>query len=142
MNTGLRTLIVAVAAGGLAACAALSRDFDDGGRAQRMLEEAPVDAPVDQTLGEPTLQVVERRFGDTQDPVREGPDESPNAAQSCNAGEWAALVGRPLRSIDQRLLPEPYRVICDGCLASQEFKYNRLNIYLRADGTIDRFVCG
>lgn len=137
----MRTLIMAVAAGALAACAALSRDIDDNGAARRLIEEAPTDAPVEQTLAQPTLRVVDRTFGDVAT-AAPPPEVVAREAASCDAGQWAALVGRPLSSIDQRLLPEPYRVVCADCLVTQEYKFNRLNVYLDREERITRFVCG
>ncbi len=141
MAETIKTLVVAVAAGAVAACAALSRDIDDGGRARRLLEEAPTDAPLDRVLAQPSLRVVDRSFGDIEksEPT---PSESERSAKTCRADEWAGLVGRPLGDVDQRLLPEPYRVICYGCLVTQEYMYNRLNLRLDANGLIASIECG
>ncbi len=141
MAEAMKTLVIAVAAGAVAACAALSRDIDDGGRARRLLEEAPTDAPLDRVLAQPSLRVVDRSFGDVEksEPT---PSESERAAKTCNADEWAGLVGQPLSAVDQRLLPEPYRVICHGCLVTQEYMYNRLNLRLGPDGRIASVECG
>lgn len=141
MAEAVKTLVIAAAAGAVAACAALSRDIDDGGRAKRLIEEAPTDAPLDRVLAQPSVRFVDRRFGETES-SQSARAESEKSAKSCNADQWQGLVGRPLTDVDQRLLPEPYRVICHGCLVTQEYMYNRLNLRLDASGLIASVSCG
>ncbi len=141
----MRTLPFAVVAGLLAAaCAALSSDIDDGGRAARQIEEAPVDAAVqDDTLRTAQIELARQEFDLTRtDPqAAEEEDETPVAAR-CDASRWQGLLGQDVAGLDRRLLPNPYRVIPEGAMVTQDFVANRLNLELDAESIIVNIRCG
>lgn len=145
-ETSVRTWIAALAAGCVAAaCTTVSRDVNDGGRAQRLVEEAPVDAPVEDVLAEATIVVADQAVDFRR--VVEGPiadEDDPNGglADSCDADKWEGLVGTDIAGVDQRLLPKPHRVIGPDDFVTQDFVTNRLNIHIDDEAIITKVVCG
>ena len=79
------------------------------------------------------------------------PAEAPSApdplARACNLAALAGLVGRSwadsLRADALRLSgARAARVIRPGDMVTMDYRTDRLNIHLTAEGRIERFACG
>ncbi len=72
-------------------------------------------------------------------PVAEAPAESPSA---CGLERFEFLIGQPEAAIPTGDLPPGARVICATCMVTQDFRADRLNITLSADGRVAGLRCG
>ncbi len=139
-ETVVRTLTCAAAAGLLAACAALSGDIDDGGRAQRQVEDAPtVIAAQDDVFGETSIEIARQPF-DFKRKDAESADDAPT--RKCDATRWDSLLGQDIIGVDRRVLPSVYRVVPHDAAVSQEFREERLSIFLDENSIVTRIECG
>lgn len=78
------------------------------------------------------------------------PDGAPPAPQSadeataqdiCGASAFTYLVGAPASGIDQTTLPELVRIITPETMATEDFRPERLNIIVGADGIVGSLAC-
>ena len=61
---------------------------------------------------------------------------------TCHMGEHQGLIGAAGVGIDQASLPAGARVICFGCMATLDYRADRLNLQLGADGKVASMRCG
>jgi len=141
MKTMLKICAVAALAVSLAGCAGLNGDIDDGGRAYREAQNAPIDANLEKLAAEPSITIFRERI-----PSRSERAEIARAASepqsACDAERWQVLIGRQRDGFENENLPERTRVVRDGMLVTQDYLPDRLNIYLGPDGRVFRVVCG
>jgi hypothetical protein len=56
--------------------------------------------------------------------------------------QYSHLVGTVGADIDRTELPPGARVICHDCVVTMDYRADRLNIDLGADGKVTRLHCG
>jgi hypothetical protein len=61
---------------------------------------------------------------------------------SCGAATLQGLVGQPETALHVMRFAQTVRVIQPGMMVTQEFRADRLNIYIDEMGMISRVVCG
>jgi len=59
----------------------------------------------------------------------------------CQGEAFADSVGQPVSTI-QASLPERSRVLGPDDIATQDYRIDRLNVYVNGAGTIQRLTCG
>ncbi|MDP1913678.1 peptidase inhibitor I78 [Brevundimonas sp.] len=76
--------------------------------------------------------------------VSEPPAPPPaDANDKCGAAEAQRFVGRPRSEIPVPVRPEKQRVLCTTCMATMDFREDRLNFFYDADtGVVKRVTCG
>ncbi len=80
------------------------------------------------------LETMARRSTDEQ--VNRPPPDT------CQMAAHQSLVGTLGAGIDQSTLPAGSRVICHNCAVTMDYRAERLNIDLGADGKVVRLRCG
>ncbi len=72
------------------------------------------------------------------------PETSQDATNDdlCRMSQWGHLIGQPESAIPRDQLPAGARVICATCMVTQDFRPDRLNITLSADGRVASMRCG
>ena len=75
--------------------------------------------------------------GQTNVEVVELPDD-----RRCAAAQHRALVGRPIADIDTDVLPKPLRVYPVGSRITMDYRPDRLNVVVGADGRVVKVKCG
>lgn len=61
---------------------------------------------------------------------------------TCQMAQYTHLVGTLGAEIDRTELPAGARVICHNCSVTMDYRADRLNIDLGADGRVTRLHCG
>ena len=61
---------------------------------------------------------------------------------TCQMAQHTHLVGTAGADIDRTELPAGARVICHDCVVTMDYRADRLNIDLGADGKVTRLHCG
>ncbi|PWE17338.1 hypothetical protein DDZ18_06535 [Marinicauda salina] len=84
--------------------------------------------------GEPEPAPIVDRTGDV------GGGEA--APPSCAAERYQVLVGQLRAEIDEASLPHPLRVYNRGDMVTQDYRPDRLNLVVGADGRIVEVYCG
>lgn len=76
--------------------------------------------------------------------ARRSTDEQINrpAPDTCQMAQFTSLVGTVSADIDRATLPAGARVICHDCVVTMDYRADRLNIELGADGKVTRLHCG
>ncbi len=64
------------------------------------------------------------------------------APDTCQMSQYSHLVGTVGADIDRTELPPGARVICHDCVVTMDYRADRLNIDLGADGKVTRLHCG
>ena len=64
------------------------------------------------------------------------------AADLCEAGTLQHLVGATPDSFDFNSLGHPLRLLPHGAMMTMDYRPDRLNVSLDAQGVIDRIWCG
>ncbi len=59
----------------------------------------------------------------------------------CKGEPFADTIGQPVSNI-QAELPERSRVLGPDDIATQDYRIDRLNVYVNGAGTIQRLTCG
>lgn len=134
----IRLTLLTAAAAVLAGCTASGREIDDGGRAYRELQDAPVAGPAarDEFLAEPW------RLAEGPIPSRSDRSVGGRAQQLCDPNEFAFLIGRSAEEVRAENPPEPRRIISHDDLYTQDYVPGRLNFFLDAQGRVERITCG
>ena len=71
------------------------------------------------------------------------PPPPADANDKCGAAEAQRFVGRPRSEIPVPVRPEKQRVLCTTCMATMDFREDRLNFFYDADtGIVKRVTCG
>ena len=71
------------------------------------------------------------------------PPPPADANDKCGAAEAQRFVGRPRSEIPVPVRPEKQRVLCTTCMATMDFREDRLNFFYDADtGVVKRVTCG
>lgn len=65
-----------------------------------------------------------------------------SAPDTCHMGEFSHLVGAVGADIDRTELPAGARVICHNCAVTMDYRADRLNVDLGADGRVTGLHCG
>ncbi len=73
--------------------------------------------------------------------VQPEPVPSEPAADQCNAASLSGLVGQPSTVLKTMLLPAGTRVINPGDPVTMDFRPDRMNIEIGADGRIAKIGC-
>ena len=73
--------------------------------------------------------------------VRSTPDASPVDLAFCEGEAFADSVGQPVSTI-QANLPERSRVLGPDDIATQDYRIDRLNVFVNGGGIIQRLTCG
>lgn len=69
------------------------------------------------------------------------PEPAPVDLAFCQGEAVAGSVGQPVSTI-QAQLPERSRVLGPGDLATQDYRIDRLNVFVDETGIIQRLTCG
>lgn len=64
------------------------------------------------------------------------------APDTCQMSQYTHLVGTVGAEIDRTELPAGARVICHNCSVTMDYRADRLNIDLDAEGKVMRLHCG
>lgn len=64
------------------------------------------------------------------------------APDTCQMAQYTHLIGTVGAEIDRTELPAGARVICHDCSVTMDYRADRLNIDLGADGKVTRLRCG
>lgn len=73
--------------------------------------------------------------------VASSPEAAPVDLAFCQGEAFADSVGQPVSTI-QASLPERSRVLGPDDIATQDYRIDRLNVYVNGAGTIQRLTCG
>jgi len=73
--------------------------------------------------------------------ARPGPEAAPVDLAFCQGEEFTDSVGQPVSAI-QSQLPERSRVLGPDGIATQDYRIDRLNIFVDGSGIIQRLTCG
>ncbi|WP_170433680.1 I78 family peptidase inhibitor [Ruegeria arenilitoris] len=68
-------------------------------------------------------------------------DAAPVDLAFCKGEPFAQSVGQPVSAI-QASLPERSRVLGPDDIATQDYRIDRLNVYVNGAGVIQRLTCG
>ncbi len=68
-------------------------------------------------------------------------DTSPVDLAFCKGEPFADAIGQPVSDI-QAQLPERSRVLGPDDIATQDYRIDRLNVYVNGAGVIQRLTCG
>ena len=60
----------------------------------------------------------------------------------CAAAQHRALIGRPIEDIDTDALPRPLRVYRVGSRITMDYRPDRMNVVVGADGRVVKVKCG
>lgn len=60
---------------------------------------------------------------------------------TCVAADHQHLIGKAERDIDRGKLPQSFRIICHDCMATKDFRQDRLSIQLDADNKVASARC-
>lgn len=66
---------------------------------------------------------------------------SPVDLAFCEGEQFTDAVGQPVSTI-QAQLPERSRVLGPDGIATQDYRIDRLNVYVNGEGIIQRLTCG
>lgn len=61
---------------------------------------------------------------------------------TCQMAAHQSLIGQVGADIDRATLPQGARVICHDCVVTMDYRADRLNVDLGADGKVTRLHCG
>ncbi len=75
------------------------------------------------------------------DDARLEPEAAPVDLAFCQGEAFANSVGQPVSTI-QADLPERTRVLGPDDIATQDYRIDRLNVYVNGAGVIQRLTCG
>lgn len=64
------------------------------------------------------------------------------AASACGMERYQSLVGQPESAARAAGLPPRARVICHACAVTMDYHEGRLNVWIGADGMVERLSCG
>ncbi|MGV6848920.1 MAG: I78 family peptidase inhibitor [Marinibacterium sp.] len=78
---------------------------------------------------------------DLPDPASVEPESAPVDLAFCKGEPFADSVGQPVSTI-QASLPERSRVLGPDDIATQDYRIDRLNVYVNGAGVIQRLTCG
>jgi hypothetical protein len=67
---------------------------------------------------------------------------APADADECGMARFTYLIGQHESAIPRDRLPPGARVICATCMVTQDFRADRLNFQLGADGRVGSIRCG
>ncbi|WP_170430881.1 I78 family peptidase inhibitor [Ruegeria arenilitoris] len=73
--------------------------------------------------------------------ARLAPEAAPVDLAFCEGDAFASSVGQPVSTI-QAALPERARVLGPDGLATQDYRIDRLNVFVDEGGIIQRLTCG
>ncbi|MDX2236331.1 MAG: I78 family peptidase inhibitor [Hyphomonadaceae bacterium] len=90
----------------------------------------------------PPLQQETAAPADDVAPAPVTPNPASGAEDTCNAAAFAALVGQPESAIDRAALPAGARVIAPNSMVTQDYRPDRLNIYVSTTGRVSSMRCG
>ncbi len=69
------------------------------------------------------------------------PEAAPVDLAFCKGEAFADSIGQPVSSI-QASLPEKARVLGPNDIATQDYRVDRLNVFVNGAGVIQRVTCG
>ncbi|WP_120634775.1 I78 family peptidase inhibitor [Ruegeria sp. EL01] len=69
------------------------------------------------------------------------PEDAPVDLAFCKGEAFADSVGQPVSAI-QANLPERSRVLGPNDIATQDYRIDRLNVFVNGAGVIQRLTCG
>lgn len=76
-------------------------------------------------------------------PPRPAPPPLVDANDKCGAAAAQGFVGRSRSEIPVPVRPDKQRVLCTTCVATMDFREDRLNFFYDADtGIVTRVTCG
>ncbi|QNQ11263.1 I78 family peptidase inhibitor [Sphingomonas alpina] len=77
----------------------------------------------------------------------DGPPQRPGPPRACNADPAQQFIGRPgsartVASAKRRAGARTVRRITPGMMVTMDFRADRLNVYVDAQGRVERLSCG
>lgn len=63
-------------------------------------------------------------------------------ADTCGYSTRQTLVGIPAAEINESSLPPGTRILHPGSVVTMDYRADRLNIHVNAEGKVERVVCG
>jgi len=78
----------------------------------------------------------------SDDAVPSGPAIPSGEADTCNAAQFAGLVGQPESAVDAAPIFQPIRKIRPGMPVTADFSANRINFNLNDSGIVVSIRCG
>jgi hypothetical protein len=73
--------------------------------------------------------------------ARLAPEAAPVDLAFCKGDPFADAIGQPVSTI-QASLPERARVLGPNDIATQDYRIDRLNVFVNGAGIIQRLTCG
>ncbi|MES0825672.1 I78 family peptidase inhibitor [Ruegeria sp. SCP11] len=73
--------------------------------------------------------------------ARLSPEAAPVGLAFCEGDAFADSIGQPVSTI-QAALPERARVLGPDDIATQDYRIDRLNVFVNGAGIIQRLTCG
>lgn len=70
------------------------------------------------------------------------PAPPPQTEDSCNAAQYAGLVGQDATALERELIMGPVRVIRPGMAVTMDFSPTRINFAIDGANRISRITCG
>jgi len=95
-------------------------------------------------LGSDYQRQVDRGNAET---VGQSPSQAPSPAlpageDACGASRFQSLIGRHQNDIDRASLPSATRILCHDCMATMDFRPDRLNVELDEREVVTKVRCG
>jgi len=78
------------------------------------------------------------------DPPRDAmpPVAEEDSGMECDADAFAYLIGEPRETVEALDIPQPVRIIPEGAMVTMDFRPERINFDLNAEGRVIRVRCG
>lgn len=74
--------------------------------------------------------------------TRDSRADPPEQPDTCQMAQHQSYIGMDEAAVAAATLPANARVICYGCLATQDHNSRRLNLQLGRDGKVESLRCG
>jgi len=66
----------------------------------------------------------------------------PEATDLCGASNWQHLLGTSASGLDVPVLPKGTRMLHPDTPTTRDYRLDRMNVHVDADGRVSRVVCG
>ncbi|MFD3514454.1 I78 family peptidase inhibitor [Streptomyces sp. NPDC058657] len=88
-------------------------------------------------------RAAEPHAAEPHPPVASAPDHAQWVGRTLvRAGEWPSFAVPADRLVHERDLPEPYRIVTPGSFVTQDYRPDRVNVFVDDQGTITHVTLG